>query len=51
MKDMSCELGEIFDEGSEMCIADPEMRVKMCLRCSGGIWEPLESEESGSVQS
>ncbi len=48
MKDMSCELGEIFEEGSEICIADPKMSLKLCLRCSGGTWEPVDSEEPGS---
>lgn len=50
MEDKSCELGEIFDEGGEICIADPEMRVRQCLRCSGGIWEPTDSEEPGGEE-
>ncbi|MGC8491803.1 MAG: hypothetical protein ACP5SH_08700 [Syntrophobacteraceae bacterium] len=42
--DMSCELDEIFDEGSVTCFIEPDMRLKMCLRCVGGIWERVEDE-------
>ena len=47
MEGTSCELGEIFEEGSETCL----LEHKLCLRCSGGIWEPVDSEVTpGSVQ-
>ncbi|MDR3553565.1 MAG: hypothetical protein P4L55_02295 [Syntrophobacteraceae bacterium] len=36
----SCELGEIFLEGSVTCLDE----YGLCLRCSGGIWEPVDSE-------
>jgi hypothetical protein len=43
MEEKSCELGEIFQDGDETCIDEP----KLCLRCSGGIWERIsESDDS-----
>jgi hypothetical protein len=43
----SCELGEIFLEGSQTCL----LEHKLCLRCMGGIREPVDSEASpGSDQ-
>ena len=45
MEDTSCELGDVFQEGSVTCVDE------LCLRCSGGIWEPVDSESApGSVQ-
>ncbi len=41
---MSCELDEIFDEGSVTCFIEPDMQLKMCLRCVGGIWERVDDE-------
>jgi hypothetical protein len=38
----SCELGEIFLEGSVTCLDE----YGLCLRCSGGIWEPVDSESA-----
>lgn len=38
----SCELGEIFLEGSLTCIKEYDL----CLRCSGGIWEPEDFEST-----
>jgi len=51
MEETSCELGEIFEEGSVTCVDE----LELCLRCSGGIWERIsESDDSeftpGSVQ-
>lgn len=46
MEETSCELGEIFEEGKVTCLDEP----KLCLRCVGGIWEPVDSEEPGSDQ-
>lgn len=36
----SCELGDIFEEGSVTCLRE----FDLCLRCSGGIWEPVDCE-------
>lgn len=43
MEDTSCELGDIFQEGSMTCAGE------LCLRCSGGIWEPEEPEDIESA--
>jgi len=38
----SCELDEIYQEGSVTCLTE----FNLCLRCSGGIWELVDSESS-----
>ena len=45
MEETSCELGDIFLEGSVTCVEE------LCLRCLGGIWEPVELKVTpGSVE-
>ena len=45
MEDIVCELGDIFLEGSVTCVDE------LCLRCAGGIWEPVDLKVApGSVK-
>jgi hypothetical protein len=44
MEETNCELGETFQDGDVTCMDE----LELCLRCSGGIWEPVDSESTQS---